>query len=69
MTTQSKTTYAVSGMTCSHCELSITEEVLTVAGVTSATADRTTGTLVVTGDADPAAITSAVQSAGYEVTS
>ncbi len=67
MTTQNQTTYTVSGMTCGHCELSIREEVEALPGVTSATADRTTGTLVVTGNADDAAVEAAVKDAGYEV--
>jgi copper chaperone CopZ len=44
-------TYTVRGMTCGHCELSVTEEVSEVGGVTTAEADRSTGRLVVRGEA------------------
>jgi copper chaperone CopZ len=68
MSTESTTTtYAISGMTCGHCELSVREEVEAVAGVTSAVADRQSGTLTITGDADPGAVAAAVAEAGYEV--
>ena len=67
MTTEHQTTYTVTGMTCSHCELSVREEVEAVPGVTSARADHATGILVVTGSADDAAIEAAVDEAGYEV--
>ncbi|MTD47546.1 transporter [Conexibacter sp. W3-3-2] len=67
MTQLSERTYTVTGMTCGHCELSVQEEVEELAGVTTAHADRTTGTLTVTGtDLDDAAIRAAVAQAGYE---
>lgn len=64
---QTQTTYTVAGMTCGHCELSVREEVEALPGVTAARADRATGTLVVTGQADEAAVAAAVHEAGYEV--
>lgn len=64
---QTQTTYNVAGMTCGHCELSVREEVEALPGVSSARADRTTGTLVVNGDADEDAVAAAVADAGYEV--
>lgn len=67
MTTQHQTVYTVSGMTCSHCELSVREEVEAIPGVTAAKADRTTGTLEVTGNVPGAAVEAAVKDAGYEV--
>jgi copper chaperone CopZ len=66
MTTEK--TYTVTGMTCGHCELSVHEEVEELAGVESARADHTTGTLVVRGDeVDDAAVRAAVSEAGYDV--
>ena len=65
---QTQTTYNVAGMTCGHCELSICEEVEALPGVTSARAERASGTLVVTGQADSDAVAAAVAEAGYEVT-
>lgn len=67
MTTETQTTYNVTGMTCGHCELSVREEVGALPGVNSAQADRTTGTLVVNGHADGDAVAAAVAEAGYEV--
>ena len=61
-------TYTVTGMTCSHCVLSVREEVGEVAGVESLDVDLATGRLAVRGDGiDDAAIADAVAEAGYEV--
>jgi copper chaperone len=61
-------TYAVSGMTCEHCVLSVTEEVAEVTGVDGVSVNLATGALKVTGDgfADDA-VRAAVAEAGYEV--
>lgn len=64
---EAQATYRVAGMTCGHCELSVREEVEALPGVRAARADRVTGTLVVHGDADAAAVAAAVADAGYEV--
>lgn len=60
-------TYAVSGMTCGHCELSVREEVSEVAGVQAVEVSAATGTLAVTavGPVDDAAVLAAVAEAGY----
>ena len=62
--------YTVTGMTCAHCVMSVTEEVSEVAGVTNVDVDLASGRLSVSGDgfADDA-ITAAVEDAGYEVAS
>ncbi len=66
----SEKTYTVAGMSCGHCELSVREEIEELAGVESARADHTTGTLVVHGnEVDDAAVRAAVSEAGYEVAS
>jgi copper chaperone len=63
-------TYVVEGMSCGHCELSVTEEVEELAGVDSAQADHAAGSLVVRGeDVDDAAVRDAVAAAGYRVAS
>ena len=61
-------TYTVSGMTCAHCVMSVTEEVSEVAGVTDVDVDLASGRLTVRGDdiADDA-IKAAVEDAGYEL--
>lgn len=63
----STSTYAVTGMTCGHCELSVREEVSEIAGVQDVEVSAQTGTLVVTssGPIDDAQILSAVDEAGY----
>ena len=60
-------TYAVTGMTCGHCELSVREVVGEVAGVHDVEVSATTGTLIVTsgGPVDDAQILHAVDEAGY----
>jgi copper chaperone len=63
------TTYAVVGMTCEHCELSVQEEVVEIAGVREVHADHATGQVVVTSDEplDPNAVDAAVEAAGYSL--
>ena len=61
------TTYDVQGMTCGHCVRSVTEEISELEGVSSVDVDLEKGTAVVTGDADPDAVRSAVTEAGFEV--
>jgi copper chaperone CopZ len=67
MSTTPEKTYAVEGMTCGNCELSVREEVGELAGVESAQADRTSGRLIVCGDVDDAAVRGAVEAAGYKL--
>jgi copper chaperone CopZ len=63
-------TYVVAGMSCGHCEMSVREEVEELEGVISASADATTGRLVVDGDAiDDTAVRAAVEAAGYRLAS
>jgi len=61
--------YTVTGMTCSHCVSSVTEEVSEVPGVTGVDVDLATGRLVVTSDepVDEARVREAVSEAGYQV--
>ena len=61
-------TYTVSGMTCQHCVMSVTEEVSEVAGVDGVSVDLAAGRLTVTGDGfTDEAVETAVAEAGYEV--
>ncbi|WP_433222277.1 heavy-metal-associated domain-containing protein [Microtetraspora malaysiensis] len=62
-------TYTVTGMTCGHCVSSVKEEVGEVAGVTGVEVDLATGLVTVEseGPVDAAAVTAAVEEAGYEV--
>jgi copper chaperone len=63
-----QTTYTVHGMSCSHCVLSVREEVSEVRGVAAVDVDLTSGRLTVSGTAvDPHAVRAAVAEAGYEV--
>lgn len=60
--------YAVAGMTCEHCVLSVTEEVLAVDGVDGVSVDLATGALQVSGERfGDEAVAVAVAEAGYEV--
>ena len=60
--------YAVEGMTCDHCVLSVREEVSEVGGVSAVDVELASGRLTVTGrqvrDDD---VRAAVAEAGYEV--
>ena len=63
-----QTTFTVNGMTCSHCVLSVREEVSEVAGVAAVDVDLASGRLTVTGaGVDARAVRAAVGEAGYEV--
>ena len=63
----STTVWAVTGMTCGHCVKAVTEEVAALPGVTGVDVDLESGRVTVTADADPdtAAMTAAVDEAGY----
>lgn len=62
----STTTYAVTGMTCGHCESAVREEVGQLAGVESVQVSADTGVLTVSGEVDDAAVLAAVDEAGYQ---
>jgi copper chaperone len=60
--------FAVAGMTCAHCVLSVDEEVSEVAGVDAVDVDLATGRLRVSGSGfSDEAVKNAVADAGYEV--
>lgn len=65
------TEFQVTGMTCGHCEMSVTEEVTEVQGVTAVNVSAATGKLIVTSEnpsenpIDDALIIAAVKEAGY----
>jgi copper chaperone CopZ len=60
-------TYNVSGMTCAHCVMSVTEEITAIDGVTDVAVDLPTGSVAVTSDRplDEARVRAAVEEAGY----
>ena len=62
-------TYTVSGMSCNHCVLSVSEEVGSLAGVERVDVELASGRLIVDGDASDEAVRDAVAEAGYEVVS
>ena len=70
MSTRQGTTarsYTVSGMTCSHCVMSVHEEVSEVPGVTGVEVDLPSGRLTVSGaDFSDEAVKAAVTDAGYD---
>jgi len=60
--------YTVQGMTCTHCVMSVREEVEEVEGVTAVDVDLDSGRLTVSGaGVQDAAVRAAVEEAGYEV--
>ena len=62
-------TYTVSGMTCEHCVRAVTDELSGVEGVEAVDVDLASGRVTVksAGELDDAAVTAAVEEAGYEV--
>ncbi|EHY87470.1 heavy-metal-associated domain-containing protein [Saccharomonospora azurea] len=63
-------TYTVTGMTCQHCVLSVTEEVNEINGVTDVAVDLPTGKVTVTSERDLGVdeVRAAVEEAGYSLT-
>jgi len=62
--------YTVSGMTCSHCVISVREEVSEVEGVDAIDVNLASGRLTVEGQGfSDDAVRAAVAEAGYEVAS
>ena len=60
--------YAVAGMTCGHCVMSVTEEVEQVPGVRAVDVELQSGRMVVRGEGfSDDAVRAAVDEAGYEV--
>lgn len=61
------TTFQVMGMTCSHCEAAVREEVAKIAVVDSVDVSATTGILIIESNAplDDTAVVAAVDEAGY----
>ena len=63
-------TYTIAGMSCSHCVVSVREEVSEVAGVDAVDVDLASGRVTVSGDGfSDEAVKTAVAEAGYEVVS
>ena len=60
-------TYTVAGMTCNGCVNKVTNAVTGVTGVEDVDVDVSTGTLEVIGNADDAAIRTAVAEVGYSI--
>jgi len=61
--------YTVTGMTCGHCVMSVTEEVQEIPGVENVDVVLETGSLTVTSSepVDDDAVKTAVEDAGYQL--
>ena len=61
--------YTVTGMTCSHCVASVTEEVQEIPGVQDVEVVLETGSLTVTSEepVEDDAVKAAVEEAGYQL--
>ena len=63
----SKIEIKVEGMTCGHCEMSVTNELATLAGVQSVNVDHTLGTAVVEAEGvTHEQLEEAIEEAGYK---
>ncbi|GAB2705726.1 heavy-metal-associated domain-containing protein [Kitasatospora kifunensis] len=65
----STVTYTVTGMSCGHCEKSVSAELSALQGVTEVAADAKAGTVTVSSEhpLDVADVRAAVDEAGYEL--
>ena len=62
----SEYTFEVTGMTCGHCVMTVTEAISTVPGVSGVQVDLASGRTVVTGsEVDGSAVADAVAAVGY----
>lgn len=59
----------ITGMSCGHCSARVQKALAELDGAVSATVDHVSGQAVFEGDVSDEALTTAVQNAGYEVTS
>jgi copper ion binding protein len=57
----------VHGMSCGHCVSAITSAVSSLSGVTGVAVDLEAGSVRVEGTPDAAAVTAAIEDAGYDV--
>ncbi len=58
----------ISGMTCGHCAMSISKELAAVPGVHVLDVNHATGKALIEGEAAEAALSAAVDKAGYQAT-
>ncbi|GAA1958009.1 heavy-metal-associated domain-containing protein [Kitasatospora viridis] len=65
----STTTYTVTGMSCGHCEKSVSSELSSLAGVLDVAADAKAGTVTVSSEQplEESAVRAAIDEAGYEL--
>jgi len=56
----------VEGMSCGHCKASVEEALNGVAGVTAVAVDLENGVATVEGDADTAAMITAIEEKGFD---
>ncbi|MCC8071074.1 MAG: permease [Bacteroidales bacterium] len=60
--------FSVKGMSCHHCQANVEKAVRTIQGVEGCQIDLATGDVAVSGDVDPATITSTINALGYTCT-
>ncbi|WP_327066943.1 cation transporter [Kitasatospora sp. NBC_01250] len=62
-------TYTVTGMSCGHCEKSVSAELAALQGVTEVAADAKAGTVTVSSEQplEVADVRAAIDEAGYEL--
>ncbi|WP_035842236.1 heavy-metal-associated domain-containing protein [Kitasatospora azatica] len=62
-------TYTVTGMSCGHCEKSVSSELAALQGVLKVAADAKAGTVTVSSEQplDDSAVRAAIDEAGYEL--
>ncbi|MFJ9522885.1 heavy-metal-associated domain-containing protein [Kitasatospora sp. NPDC101801] len=64
----STTVFAVEGMSCGHCERTVSTQLSALPGVTAVTADAKAGRVSVAGQIDEDLVRAAVDEAGFTLT-
>ncbi|MGW4380637.1 heavy-metal-associated domain-containing protein [Kitasatospora sp. NPDC004531] len=64
----STTVFAVEGMSCGHCERTVSAGLAALPGVTDVTADARAGRVTVAGEVDEQQVRAAVDQAGFTLT-
>ncbi len=59
--------YIIEGMSCPHCQATVTKAISALSGAENVTTDLSTGIAIVEGEVSPEAVKEAVYNAGFTI--